>query len=181
MNKLQLIRSLIRIDSLLKNCGIGSGGFQTGNSCASGGGSGGGGGGAPSYADAAKDPGLRSVGITVSPGGSIKLKSPKTHKDSSKQLEAMTKLLDSALADVKKHESSPANDPKKVKATLIAAHAQQQLQRSMGYARKLLAKKSVERERTRLVRLLKKIERKYKVKAIDPDGGDPVLKLPDDV
>lgn len=169
----EMLRGLVEASSLVDEksfCPTGQGGGVD-PSC---GGEGGSGGSTGGYWQHALSDDLPGAGISVAPSGQIKLKAPKTAEQATKQLASMSKLLDGALADAKKAEGYKPNSKEKVDAMLIAAHAQQQMSRAMGYARKIaIAKKSVESD---LLQLVEKLSEKYGLDPIESDE-DPILDI----
>ncbi len=79
-----------------------------------------------------------SANVKVSDKGQIKLSQPKTKEQASAMLDSMSKISDSAVADVAKAASLPANDPAKVAANLRMVHVAQQSARAIQMARKVL-------------------------------------------
>lgn len=136
-------------------------------------------------------------GITVSPtSGQLKLKRPKNSKEAIAQLGQMESIFKQAEADMKAAASLPPNTEAKVKANLRRDHALTQFRRSLGYAQGVsdrhpdlralidtvrsieMGSQKGETAATikRLVARIEAIKKKWKIKPLDPSGGDPGLE-----
>lgn len=145
-----------------KNCGTGAGGFKDGNTCG-----GGGGGKSTNYAD--MDHGTKT--LSVAKNGQITLKKPKTAADAIEQIKAMEKIVEVATKDFDRIKGMEKNHPDKAGPTLRLAHATSQLQRSLGFAKKMLGKGGEEELRE----LMESVIEKFGVQPTDPDDGDPEI------